>query len=143
MLTQTEITAGSARLVNNVLTATDVDALTSVFNTMFAGLIEGKGYEFAAALAALDDSISSTGKQAAQVAAVITKLEELEFTGGALTGGRSGLTYTQMDEYKRLVLYAFSKIYAIPPEFGVFDLRRASWLRSRRVSQTIETVRVP
>lgn len=141
MLTPTEITAGTARLVGGKLKPEDVGALTSVFHMVFAGLIEDSSYDFETDLTALDDT-SDTSKKAAQVAGALIKMEGIGFTGGTLRGGRGGLEYSQEAEYNRLVLFAFSKLYPIPKEFSIFDTKRARYFGARRVSQSVSTPRV-
>lgn len=142
MLTPTEITAGVARLQDSkTLKPEDISLLSSVFEMVFAGLTSIYTYEYEDELAELDDS-ANTKKKAAQVAACIIKLEDLGFLGAKLSGGRSGIDYSQDAEYLKIVLFAFSKIYPIPKEFASFSLKYANWFKNKdRTSSTIMTTR--
>ena len=140
MLTDSEITAGSARLQANKLKPTDVSMMASMFERIFAGLQEKYGYDFKGKLAALDDAATDS-KDAAQVAAIMTKLEVLGFGVAEIIGGRGGLRYRERTEALELILYAFSKIYPIPAEFASFDLMVASFVGSRPVSQGFSSTR--
>jgi hypothetical protein len=139
MLTPAEITTGTARLSSGKLSPVDIENLVSAFDMTFAGL--DLDHDYHTDLAELDDD-SDPAKKAAQIAAVITKLEDMGFTGALMSGGKSALTYSEKEEYLRLVLFAFSKLYTIPKEFSIFDMRRGRYFGSTRVSSTVHSVRV-
>lgn len=135
MLTATQITAGTARLVAGKLAAVDVDQLVSVFRMFFADLEGQYEYDFQGKLEELDDT-GNSDKKAAQVAACIIKLEELGFGVASLVGN---LNYKEKDEYQQYVIIAFTKLYPLPKEFAIVDNRRR--VRTTRTSQTAITVR--
>lgn len=136
MLTSTQISAGSDRLVGDKLTPVDVDSLVSVFKMFLADLETKYGYDLRGSLEALDDSQDSYQK-AAQVAACLIKMEELGYGVAALTGE---LQYKEKDEYFQYVVIAFSKIYDIPIEWSQYEWKKR---QTRRVSSTVFTQRVP
>lgn len=140
MLTSAEISAGNLRLSANKLTQVDVSKMVSAFERVFAGLQSKYNYDFKTKLGELDDSLNSE-QEAAQVAGILIKLEALGFGVAHLkAGGRGGVDMKQRDQYLEFVLYAFSKIYPIPPEFSTFDLMRAAFAR-RATSSSFESRR--
>lgn len=140
MLTQQTIDDGVDRLVDGKLIAVDVSALSSIFDMTFSGTSKASTYDYDGKLAELDDT-GNERKLAAQVAGCLIKLQELEFTGAQLQGAGGGLNYSANEEYLRYVLFAFSKIYPVPVEFSRFDMGRARFFNSRRVSGQVDTYR--
>lgn len=140
MLTQAQITAGSSRLVAGKLTAIDVDQTASILSmdSFFGGLIDTYGYAFKSKLATFDDVANPDDKIAAQIAACLIKLEELEFGVARKEGGSSGIFYKEKDEYWQYVQIIFLKMYQLPREMAKFSLARA---QNRRFSSTAYTDR--
>lgn len=134
MLTPEEVTAGTARLTANKLKNEDADKMASIFRRVFAGIEQREGWNFLTELQAVTDAGNDL-KQAAQIVACLTKLEELGFAVGELTGsGRSGLKLSEKELSLEYVLFAFSKLHPIPQEFSGIDLRRLLLTRTRRGS---------
>lgn len=130
MLTPTEITNGNLRLTLGKLKSEDVSGLVSLFRLILAGLEERYNYQYKQKLELLDDN-ADAGKNAAQVAAILIKLETFGFGVAELTGQRgSGVKFKQLDRYIQHVLFAFSKIYPVPAEFSIFEIKRAILLGS-------------
>lgn len=140
MLTQAQITTGSARLVAGKLTAVDVDQASSILSmdTFFGGLVSIYGYSFKSKLAEFDDVANPSDKVAAQIAACLIKLEELSFGVSRLEGGADALYYKEKDEYWQYVQIIFLKMYDLPRELAKYSLARST----RRHSSTIPTQRV-
>lgn len=140
MLTEAQITAGTARLVAGKLTAVDVDQASSILSmdTFFGGLIAKYGYDFKTKLALFDDS-GNTNKTAAQIAACLIKMEELTFGVASKQGGPSAVWYKEKDEYWQYVQIIFLKMYELPFELSKFSLARRESLRR---SNTVMSSRV-
>lgn len=136
MLTSTQIDAGTLRLTEDKLKPVDVDSLVSVFRMFLADLEARYGYDLRGSLESLDDSLDAY-KKAAQVAACLIKMEELNFGVASLTGE---LNYKEKDEYFQYVVIAFSKIYTIPIEWSQYEWKKR---QGKRTSSTIFTERVP
>jgi hypothetical protein len=138
MLTTAQITAGASRLTAGKLKGVDVDQTTSILEMWFTkDLIEKYGYDFRTKLAAFDDT-GNDNQVCAQIGACLDKLEDLGFGVSSLQGGRDALNYKEKDEYWQYVQIIFLKMYLLPEEFGVYDIKRR-----RRViqSSTIHTRR--
>lgn len=120
MLTAIQIQAGEDRLVNDKLTPVDVDSTVSILRMFCADLEVRYGYKFREKLEALDDSENGYQK-AAQVAACLIIMEGLGFGVAALDGE---LKYKEKDDYAQYVTLIFSKLYPIPVEWSIYDLRR-------------------
>lgn len=122
MLNNAEIAAGELRLTAGKLKPEDVNSLVSIFRVIFAGLEEKYNYQYKEKLTALDNS----EKEAGQVAAVLIKLQTFGFGVAELTGQRgAGVKFKQLDRYIQHALFAFAKIYPVPAEFSLFDIKRA------------------
>ncbi len=142
MLTDAEITAGQGRLTGNKLKPVDVSKLVKVFRMTFTDLEQKNNYDFKAKLEGVDDTGNSE-KNAAQIAAALSKMEELGFGSPELGGGRSTIKYKQAEEYLDWVLFIFSTIYPIPPEFSKVNLMRLMFTgRKARKSQSVISNRV-
>jgi len=141
MLTTTQITAGTARLVAGKLTGVDIDQAASILSmdTFFGGLITTYSYDFKTKLAEFDDVANPDDKIAAQIAACLIKLEELSFGVARLEGGSAALYYKEKDEYWQYVQLIFLKMYELPVELTKYPLSRSS---TRRTSQTLYSTRV-
>ena len=130
MLTTLEIQAGTDRLTAGKLKEEDVTSLVLVFRVLFAGLEESYDYKFKEKLLELSD-IGNTEKRAAQVAAILIKLQNFGFGVSELTGQRgAGVKFKEMDRYIEHVLFAFASIYPVPAEFSKTDIKRAILLGS-------------
>ena len=153
MLTEAQITDGTARLVTGKLVATDIDKLVKVMRMFFQDLEVKYGYDWRSKLIALDDN-ADTNRTAAQVAACIISMEGLGFgvssfgspglqsgdsanRGGG--GSSDGLYYKEKDEYWQYVVIVHTTFYTLPPEFGTYSLARRSLLAK---SGTAESERV-
>lgn len=141
MITEAEVTAGTARLVASKLKPSDVDKVISAIRMFFGGLEQKYAYDYKTKLTALDDS-ANTEKQAAQVAAALTKLESEGFGVSGFSGSGSGMYYSEESEYLKYVMFIFSKLYPIPVEFAKYKLSLYSIGLGGR-SGTVLTERVP
>lgn len=140
MLTDQEITNGTGRLTAGKLKPVDVSKLVKVFRMTFTNLETQNNYDFKAKLESVDDT-SNQEKNAAQIAAALSKMEALGFGSPELGGGRSTIKYKQAEEYLDWILFAFATIYPIPPEFSKVELMRLMFNRPRRGSQSITAIR--
>lgn len=127
MLTDAEIIAGQARLQSDKLKPADQSKMASAFELVMAGVSSRASYDFKGKLSALTDAGNSE-KNAAQMAAICIKLEALGFGVGELQGR---VRFKQQDQFIKLVLFAFSKIYPIPPEFASFSMTIAAFMQRR------------
>lgn len=139
MITGADITTGDSRLTIGKLKDVDVEVLDSLMTTLTAGFKEIYKYDFVATLSALDDTGNSKQK-AAQVAACLNKMEGLGFDVSELVvKGGKGVAYRGADEFRKYLLFAFSKLYDIPKELSGFDLMRDS---VQPLSSVIDSTRV-
>lgn len=141
MITEAEVTNGTARLQSNKLKLSDVDKVASAIDMFFGGLKNKYGYDYKAKLIALDDSVNPE-KQAAQVAAALIKLESEGFGVSGFSGSGSGMFYSEENEYLKYVLFIFSKLYPIPVEFAKYNVSRYG-IGLGGKSGTVLTERVP
>ena len=123
MLTEDEITAGTARLSSGQLVPEDVDKLVGVMRLFFTDLETKYSYDWRTKLEELND-LSDTAKTAAQVAACIIKMEGLGFGVSSLQGGSDALYYKEKDEYWQYVAIVHTKFYTLPSEFSQYPLSR-------------------
>jgi len=116
MLTAAEISAGSTRLSVNKLKVSDRETLVSVFR-LYLKSSAVNFTDLADRLAALTDTADV--KTAAKLAAVLTKIEEAGFAVGELSGGRSGLKFSQQDQMALQVRFALTLLgYDLPEDFS-------------------------
>lgn len=120
MLTAVQIQEGANRLVNDKLAPIDVDATVSILRMFFADLEVRYNYQFKSKLEELNDSLDDYQK-AAQVAACLIIMEGLGFGVASLDGE---LKYKEKDDYAQYVVLIFTKLYPLPVEWSLYDLKR-------------------
>lgn len=120
MLTAAEISAGTTRLTANKLKTSDKETLLSVIR-LYLKSSAANFPDIGARLDALTDS--SESKTAAKLASILTKIEETGFGVSELTGGRSGLKFSEQDELGMQIRFALALLgYDIPEDFsGTLD----------------------
>jgi hypothetical protein len=139
MLTQDQITAGTAVLSSGKLTAQQIDGLVSGFRMFFGDLETKYGYDWRTKLTALDDN-ADAAHTAAQVAACFVIMQELGFGVGMMDGGRDAIKFKEKDEYWQYIAFIHSKFYAIPVELSSYSLARGAFRAAR--SSSANSVRV-
>lgn len=109
MLTDAQIAAGTARLVNSRLGETDQVDLLSAFR-VWLGLR-------AAAFPSLGEAIAGASPPIAdKLAGALILLKEMNFSVTNLSGGRLGVESSKREKRELLIKYAFSLLYALPSE---------------------------
>ncbi len=132
MLTPQEIIdAAEERLEDEKLSPLDVDKLITAFRLVIGALETVYSYKFEDKLTALTDA-NNDFQRCAQLAACLTRMEELGFPVGELTGSSFGIKASEHTEFRGYVLYAFSKVYPIPAELSGNILLVRNRVRSSR-----------
>lgn len=139
MLTDAQITAGTARLSGTKLDPKDQDQMVSVFRMFFGDLEEKYEYDFDGKLAAVDDS-GDPKLPASQIAACFLILQGLGFGVTRLEGGRRAVHFSEKEEYWQYVCIAFTKFYPLPAEMSTYDMMRARFANQRK-SQSVHVRR--
>ena len=111
MLSDAQITAGTARLTAGKLKATDVDSMIANFRLLVGSLEDKYGYDFETDLTALDDA--NNNQEASKMAAVLVLLIDSGFSVLQLSGK---VNISKEDQRKLTILYAFNMLYKTPPE---------------------------
>ncbi len=123
MLTPEEIESADDRLEDGKLSLLDIDKLVTVFRLLVGALETVYRYKFVTKLSVLTDEDNNFQK-CAQLVACLIKMEELGFPVGELTGSSFGIKASEHVEFRGYALYAFSKIYPLPPELTGFVIQR-------------------
>lgn len=145
MWSPNEITAGTARLVDNKMTGSDRETLEGVFKLYLKNRFSMGFSDIGARLAALEDS--DDVKTAAKEAATLILLEENGFDLAELRGGRSGLQTENAGEMVLKIRLALTILgYELPEEFSgavengsenVFGIDAAPFFASSVVNKNI------
>jgi hypothetical protein len=139
MLTDTEITAGTARLTAGKLSGSDVDSLVSTFRLLLGPLEDTYDMNLVEDLEALDDT-TNTRKKAAKMAACLIRLIAEDFGVSYLTGGFENSDY---DQRRLFTIYALSILYKIPPELMDSETFNQAMVAARRFSSSVPITFVP
>lgn len=135
-----QITAGAARLQAGKLTPKDVDSLVSALRWLVGNLETRYSFKFEADLSALDDAGNDRAR-AAKCAAALVRLEELEFSDTAIVPmfGTNGGTmdYSEKRDAISILIGVFTLFYPLPPELSNIE----NMLLSRFSSGTAQAYR--
>lgn len=126
MLTEAQVTAGTARLLNGKLKASDIESLLSIFRGFLGSLETGYSYNLESVFTALDDTAGQK-KTAAKLAACLTLTEEIQFGVSALkpiNSRNNSIDYSEKEERYAIFLYAFGLLFPIPLELSEFNDNR-------------------
>lgn len=116
LLTDDQITAGAATLVNGKLPASAVSDLLSISRGYLGALADD--YPLEATFTAEDDSDGLERGRAAKLAACLALFQENQFTPKsgfeATNGSRTGFVYSLDGEVFQIFLYVFGLFWTVP-----------------------------